>query len=46
MLFLFYVREHNNSQKIFSKKLFNFLIIIDSLIIYYIAAEIALKIPV
>ena len=42
----FHVREHNNIQKIFWKKLFNFLIIIDSLIMYYIVAEIALKIPV
>lgn len=35
------------SKKIFLKKLFfNFLIIIDSLIMYFIVAEIALKIPV
>lgn len=34
------------SKRFFSKKLFNFLIIIDSLIMYFIVAEIALKIPV
>ena len=45
MLFLFQVRELNNIQKSFLKKLSNFLITIDSLIMYYIVAEIALKIP-